>query len=58
MWPEGVTNIDRDADIIDAPEDGGFYVASISRHQRSEVFQSAQEARDAYEADAVEWRNY
>ena len=58
MWPEGVTNVDGDADIIDAPEDGGCYVASISRHQRSETFQSAQDALDAYESGTVQWRDY
>ena len=60
-WPEGVTNLDRNVDLVHSPDDEaesgkGYYLSHYGPRKISELYATAEEAMAAYRSGNVRWR--
>lgn len=55
-WPEGVTNIDAATDVVESPDEGGFYLHRYKpTDATSAIYSSEAEAVSAYRSGKVRW---
>ena len=52
---EGNFHLNDDTDLVDSPDDDGWYIHDFKGDRASEIYATRGEAIDAYTTDSVEW---
>ncbi len=56
-WPDGITNIDAATDVVESPDEGGYYLHRYKpTNATSRIYPTMVDALTAYRGGRVRWR--